>query len=101
MANVRGSLYAVVDLAAFMGERPTPVGPRSRLLLVGQRHAMNSALLVDQVLGLRDVGELTGRALEGAPSWIKAGYSYRDGTSWQELDVPALLQASHFLDVAA
>jgi twitching motility protein PilI len=101
MANVRGSLYAVVDLAAFTGERSTPVGPRSRLLLVGQRHAMNSALLVDQVLGLRDVTELTGRALEGAPSWIKAGHSDRDGASWQELDVPALLQASQFLDVAA
>lgn len=102
MANVRGNLYAVVDLAAFMGERPTPAGPRSRLLLVGQRHAMNAALLVDQVPGLRDVSELTARTLEpGAPSWIKAGYLDRDGTSWQELDVPALLQASHFLDVAA
>ena len=47
MANVRGNLYAVVDLAAFLGERQTPSGPRNRLLLVGQRHAMNSALLVD------------------------------------------------------
>jgi hypothetical protein len=72
------------------------------VLLVGQRHAMNAALLVDQVLGLRDVSELTARALEpGAPSWIKAAYSGRDDASWQELDVPALLQASHFLDVAA
>jgi twitching motility protein PilI len=102
LANVRGNLYTVVDLAAFVGDRPTPAGPRNRLLLVGQRHAMNSALLVDLVVGLRDVGDLASRALDTSTQpWIKAAYADRDGTNWQELDVPALLQGSHFLDVAA
>jgi twitching motility protein PilI len=101
LANVRGNLYTVVDLAAFAGGPPTSTGPRSRLLLVGQRHAMNSALLVDAVVGLRDVGELALPAGAGQPEWIKAAHQDRDGAHWQELNVPALLQASSFLDVAA
>jgi twitching motility protein PilI len=102
LANVRGNLYTVVDLAAFVGDPGTPTGPRSRLLLVGQRHAMNAALLVDAVVGLRDVGDLTARpAGAAARDWIKAVYADRNGTHWQELDVPALLQAASFLDVAA
>jgi len=103
MANVRGNLYTVIDLAAFQGERLTPVGPRNRLLLIGQRHAMNSALLVDLVLGLRDVADFAPRAADvpHARPWIKATYEDRNGASWQELEVPALLQASQFLDVAA
>jgi twitching motility protein PilI len=102
LANVRGNLFTVVDLAAFLGDRPTPASPRNRLLLVGQRHAMNSALLVDLVLGLRDVSALAPRPADAsAESWIKATYADGEGTQWRELDVPALLQASHFLDVAA
>jgi twitching motility protein PilI len=102
LANVRGNLYTVVDLAAFAGDARTPIGPRSRLLLVGQRHAMNAALLVDAVVGLRDVGDLTARPAGGpVRDWIEAAYADRDGTLWQELEVPTLLQASSFLDVAA
>jgi len=102
LANVRGNLYTVVDLAAFAGGPATLTGPRSRLLLVGQRHAMNAALLVDAVIGLRDIGELISRPLYAAEkNWMKAEHVDRDGTAWQELDVPMLLQAASFLDVAA
>jgi twitching motility protein PilI len=102
LANVRGNLYTVVDLAAFLAGRPTPPGPRNRLLLIGQRHGTNAALLVDMVLGLRDLNHLVPRAAADlAQPWTKAGYADRDGTEWIELDVPALLQAAQFLNVAA
>ena len=39
--------------------------------------------------------------MRSAPPWVKATYEDGNGVRWQELDVPALLQASHFLDVAA
>jgi len=102
MANVRGNLFTVTDLAAFVGATPVQPSPRSRLLLVGQRHGVNAALLVELVLGLRDVADLVqGAADVGAPSWVSAAYQDRSGLSWRELDVAALLQASQFLDVAA
>jgi twitching motility protein PilI len=75
--------------------------PRSRLLLVGQRHGMNAALIVDTVLGLRDVADFVERPSDGQAPWVQAIYEDSNGVSWQQLDVPALLRASEFLDVAA
>src|SRR5690606_38252485 len=49
MANIRGGLHAVVDFAQFAGAAPVPRGERSRLLLVGARHGINSALLVEAI----------------------------------------------------
>jgi twitching motility protein PilI len=102
MANVRGNLYIVADLAAFAGAKQMQPTPRSRLLLVGQRHGMNAALIVDMVLGLRDVADFVERPSDGqATPWVQAIYEDSNGLIWQQLDVPALLRASEFLDVAA
>lgn len=43
LANIRGSLYSVVDFAAFQGGDPTTATSESRLLLVGTRLGLNSA----------------------------------------------------------
>ena len=53
MANIRGGLHAVVDFAQFAGAAPAPRGERSRLLLVGARHGINSALLVATLMATR------------------------------------------------
>ncbi|MCX7144727.1 MAG: chemotaxis protein CheW [Sulfuritalea sp.] len=53
IANIRGVLYSVVDFSAWRGGAPTPINAQSRLLLVGARHGINSALLVRRALGLR------------------------------------------------
>ena len=102
MANVRGNLYTVTDLAAFAGGSPAQPTPRNRLLLVGQRHDINAALFVDSVLGLRDVTDFVERTSSSqAPPWVQTIYEDRNGGRWQQLDVPALLRAARFLDVAA
>ena len=102
MANVRGNLYPVTDLAAFAGGNPVQPTPRNRLLLIGQRHDINAALFVDSVLGLRDVTDFIERASSSqTPPWVHSTYEDRSGERWQQLDVPALLRASQFLDVAA
>jgi twitching motility protein PilI len=102
MANVRGNLYTVADLAAFAGAKPIQPTPRSRLLLVGQRHGINAGLIVDMVLGLRDVADFVERQTDGQTApWVQAIYEDSNRVSWQQLDVPALLRASEFLDVAA
>jgi twitching motility protein PilI len=53
IANIRGVLYSVVDFSAWRGGAPTPINAQSRLLLVGARHGVNSALLIRRALGLR------------------------------------------------
>ncbi|KRE88555.1 chemotaxis protein CheW [Frateuria sp. Soil773] len=54
VANVRGNLVPVVDLARFLFGERTPHSERSRLLIVRQGGG-NVALLVDEVFGQRTV----------------------------------------------
>jgi twitching motility protein PilI len=101
LANVRGSLFGVIDFAAFNGKEATPTGFMSRLLLLGQRFSeLRAGLLVQQVIGLRHLGEMEacGRAAD-AQEWI--GESWRDaaGTVWHELDLLRLAQDPRFLMV--
>lgn len=56
IANIRGSLFSVVDFAAWRGGQPTPRTAQARLLLIGVRES--SALLVEHALGLRAQGGL-------------------------------------------
>src|SRR3989304_422443 len=55
LANIRGNLFSVIDLSAFQGRDPTPQTPDSRLLLVADRYNMSAALLVNRMLGLRNL----------------------------------------------
>jgi len=56
IANVRGNLVPVVDLARFLFGQRTPLGERTRLLIVRQGSG-SVALLVDEVYGQRTVDE--------------------------------------------
>ena len=101
VANIRGKLYGVVDLPAVLGGTPVAPGEQVRLLLLGEKFRMGSALLVDRVLGLRGSDVLEAQPpVAGAP-WLRAEYLDRDGTRWKELDVPRLVQDPAFLEVAA
>jgi hypothetical protein len=62
IANIRGNLYSVVDLSAFIGKEATPQNTSSRLLLIGTRHGSNAALLVTRMIGLRNVEALNSRS---------------------------------------
>jgi twitching motility protein PilI len=102
LANVRGSLYSVVDLAAFHDLPPAPRGSEARLLLAGTRHGINSALLVDRILGLRAQEGLRAEPAPAETNRPWAGEHLRDdrGALWRRLKVPELLEAPRFLDVA-
>ena len=100
MTNIRGNLYSVVDFPAFLGGAGVTLAEQSRLLLVGERFRMGSALLVDRSLGLRNPAQLKVRAKRGGSPWIKAEYEDQDGKGWKELDVTQLVQHQDFLAVA-
>lgn len=100
VTSIRGALYSVVDFSAFRGGEPTPRDARARLLLVGVRHGVNSALLVDRTLGLKRSGEMTAEgAAAGPAAWAGDRYTDAQGQHWTRLRVKALLEDPHFLDV--
>ncbi|MBL8395073.1 MAG: chemotaxis protein CheW [Candidatus Accumulibacter sp.] len=102
IANIRGNLYSVVDLSAFVGKEATPRNSSSRLLLVGSRHGSNAALLVNRMIGLRNVDALTPEpAASDAPAWAAETYSDNEGRRWNKLRVRELLADEAFMDIAA
>jgi twitching motility protein PilI len=101
VTNIRGNLYSVVDFPAFLGGSAVSVGEQSRLLLIGERFRMASALLVDRSLGLRNPEQLEPLegSRDGAAPWLKGEYSDEEGRAWKELDVSQLVQHPSFLGV--
>lgn len=108
VANLRGGLYGVVDLASFV--RGTPPAPRSdlarsesRLIALNALLEINSALLIDRLAGLRNQEAFTSSSEppQGAPDYFGAGYTDANGAYWQEINLQALAQQSHFLSISA
>lgn len=96
VANVRGNIYSITDLGAYMDRGQTIHDAQSRVLLVGQKYAFNAGLLVSKVLGLRNTSE-----------WERSeqdnGVFYHDnsGQQWQKLDIGQLLQQPEFIQIGA
>ncbi|MEZ5615463.1 MAG: chemotaxis protein CheW [Rhodocyclaceae bacterium] len=100
MANIRGSLYSVVDFSAFQGGEPTPQNADSRLLIVGSRLGINSALLVNRTLGLRNIEQMEARASETDPRpWVDEQYADPQGNVWKRLNLKNLLGQPDFLEI--
>jgi len=107
VANLRGGLHGVVDLAAFLGLRPTMsasdvVREHSRLLALNASLGSHCALLVEKLAGLRNADQLTIEPAEEGPHPAFAGARWRDadGRVWQEIDLPALALHEQFLAIA-
>lgn len=94
VANVRGNLYGIADLAAFMGQIETPGVGQGRVLLAAQKFAFNVGFLVTRVLGLRDVTSWQREEKDG-----EAYYKDEQGQLWRKLDVAQLLQQPDFLQI--
>ena len=94
VANVRGNLYGVIDVAAYEHNRTTPGDANNRVMLVAERYAFNAALLVDRVLGLRDPQKWRQSEADG-----QIDYHDEQGTAWRKLDVPGLLEQTEFLQI--
>ena len=97
LANIRGNLFSVIDLAAYQGGEPTPQTPDARLLLVAERYHLNAALLVSRMLGLRNLQHFEPRAGEGDRLWEATRYADKDGQVWRELSMNALVYSEGFL----
>ena len=100
IANVRGNLYAIIDFPAFLGVTPAPQTETARVVLIGERHRINSGLLVNRVVGLRRADTLRPREKSAEPSpWASGEFSDGDGRVWKTLNVAALVGNPEFLQV--
>ena len=125
LANLRGALYTVVDLAAFAGEAPAAFDKDARLLALGERLQFNAALLVSRMLGLRSTAAMrrrpdaaaddaaltdpgagaVGAAVPGAtdtaaqPAWQGETWLDEAGAAWHELVLHRLVRDERFLEI--
>lgn len=96
VANVRGSLYSIVDLGAYMDDEATQREAHNRVLLLGQRFAFNTGLLVSRVLGLRNTQDWQQQKINGELRLQDA-----NGQIWRKLDITQMLSQPEFLQIGA
>jgi twitching motility protein PilI len=101
VANVRGNLYSVIDFARFLGREAEGTGAQARLVLFGPRTGdLNAGIVVQRVLGLRNLAELApSGSTSNAPAWYAQRWMDADGRTWQEIDLSRLAHDPAFLRI--
>ena len=105
VANLRGHLHGVVDLAEFLGVKASAGASasreQSRLVGFNASLGINCVLMVDRLSGLRSEDQLTREADAGAVRPAFAGARQRDasGRLWHELNLSALADDETFLKI--
>ncbi len=94
VANVRGNLYSIVDLNAFLTNESTVRETHNRVLLLGQRFAFNTGLLVSRVLGLRNTVDWQQNEIDG-----EVRYQDGSGQIWRKLNITQMLLQPEFLQI--
>lgn len=102
LAAMRGRLTGVVDLARYMGEPACAPGGHCRIITFSPRLGLNCALLVERVLGLRQLRTMQSMPMPEAPrevpSWAAQTLCDSAGQQWLRLDLAQLAQSERFLD---
>jgi len=104
VANVRGNLVTIVDLPEFFGKKSVQIDQEARLLVMNVE-GLHTALLVDEVFGLRhfdEEEEKQGLAGMDDPAGVYlSGAFFKDNVLWGVFDMKALADSASFLSVAA
>ncbi|MBS0291730.1 MAG: chemotaxis protein CheW [Proteobacteria bacterium] len=106
VANLRGTLTGVVDLAGLLGTtqpRADQALQESSCLALNGALDVNAALLIDRLAGLRGAQAFVSSEPPepGAPEYFGRAYVDDQGARWQELDLQALSRHSAFLSISA
>jgi twitching motility protein PilI len=108
VANLRGGLFGVVDLASYVSGLSAIVKTEfalkeSRLVALNSALDINCALLIDRLAGLRNqeaFSDFSEKAPD-APDYFGNQYIDQSGQSWQEINLQLLAQQAHFLTISA
>lgn len=106
VVNLRGGVFAVIDLARFLGLRAGAAavpGDQARLVAFSAALGINGALMVDRLEGLRHAADMQPEA-ESAdnaarPDFAPARWRDAAGRRWQEIDLAALSRQPQFLAI--
>jgi twitching motility protein PilI len=109
VANLRGGLFGVVDLASFMSGMASQrildgsIREQARLIALNTAMEVNCAVLVDRLGGLRGVTDFVSREsiADDSPPYLSAQYIDKTGQTWIELDLQQLASSPQFLSIAA
>lgn len=90
LANIRGALVGVIDIARYLGVSEAPGVPGSRMVTFNPQSGFTNALQVSRVFGLRN-----------AASMRREGERLRDSDNneWVPFDYAALVRDPRFLHV--
>lgn len=101
VANVRGNLYNISDLAHFIGLPATAKSANNRIVLLSSDATAQSALLIDKLVGLRSIDAMQANTLSSSDKsdafLHRQYYTDSDGNDWFELNVHALVQDKEFI----
>lgn len=104
IANARGNLLTIIDLPEYFSKEPVFQDERARLLVMNIE-GFNTALLVNEVMGLRHFDEQLERQdtsnLDDPVAPHLQGALLRDNVLWGIFDMHSLVKSETFMHVAA
>lgn len=108
VGNLQGGLFGLVDFAAFIkgGHMPTRSEQsllQARVVTMNAALAINCALLVDELAGLKQLNALPRSEPPpvGSPACFGNRYADEQGVYWQEINLQVLSKMPEFLGVSA
>jgi len=98
VANVRGVLYAINDLAQLLENTFTAISSNARLLLMSDAVTSNVAFVVDKMIGLRKLDEMKLREDVAEETICLKAQTYQDEENrvWHVLDCDKLVNSKEF-----
>ncbi|AVO49933.1 chemotaxis protein CheW [Melaminivora suipulveris] len=106
VANLRGALSGVIDLAALLGAQPVrseQALAEASVLSLGEALEVNAALLVERLAGLRSADAFVASEPPAGGGQAYFGPCYIDAQDqrWQEIDLQALARDPAFLAISS
>ncbi len=98
VANVRGVLYAINDLAQMLENTFTTISSNARLLLMSNAVTSNVAFVVDRMIGLRKLEEMKLHEETTEEGTCLKAQTYQDEENrvWHILDCDKLVHSKEF-----
>lgn len=108
VANLRGGLFGVVDLANYVMGHNAPsktelARKESRLVVFNAALEVNCALLIDRLAGLRNQDAFRDyrERAESDPAFFGNQYIDQNGADWREINLQSLAIQGQFLTIGA
>jgi twitching motility protein PilI len=101
LANIRGSLTGVIDLARYQGlDADDTTASERRFITFAPGLGFNCALLAGRVMGLRKLADMQAAPpADGAPAWCGQHFDDAEGQRWTRIDLAQLVRDPAFLQV--